>query len=111
MPLLKNPLSLIGGFAFNFIVNLIISTIYVDRRKKFALRVSICSILYFIIFFIWPNEEFLMNNMKIGFFTYYFFLPFLLGIVVLMFCYKLSFIWRYCIIMWFASKKRRSHDY
>ena len=92
MPLLDNPLSLIGGFAFNFIVNIIISTIYVDRRKKFALRVSICFILYFIIFFIWPNEEFLMNNMIIGFFTYYFFLPFLLGIIILIVCYKLSFL-------------------
>ena len=92
MPLLENPLSLIGGFAFNFIVNIIISTIYADRRKKFALRVSICFILYFIIFFIWPNEEFLMKNMIIGFFTYYFFLPFLLGIIILIVCYKLSFL-------------------
>ena len=92
MPILNNPLSLIGGFAFNFIVNIIISTIYVNRRSHFALRAALCSILYFIIFFIWPNEEFLMNNMKIGFFTYYFFLPFLLGIVILIVCYKLSFL-------------------
>lgn len=84
-------LQLLGGFAFNFISNIIVSTMYVERRPKFALKCSICLAIYFIIFFIWPGESYLMNNMKIGFYTYYFFLPFFLSIIFLIFCYKLNF--------------------
>jgi len=87
MDFLKGVLTVVSGFAMNFLLNGLLFALKFRKRKNFAWRFFPALGIYVLLLFIYPGETKFMNWMQGGFFTYYFVLPFGL----LMFLYLLSF--------------------
>ncbi len=98
-------LSVVSGFAMNFLLNGLLFALKFQKRDHFSRRFVPAVVLYAVLLFIYPGETAFMGWMQIGFFTYYFVLPFVLLILIYLSSFRLQFrdAFYFALMAWFGE--------